>query len=231
MGRPVAPTLLSVTLFLLPLPLLLGVVPSASCGSHTGAGPQADEYVLSCQDTPGGEAQPVATDESFAAFLKKEAAMLVIKDDGKCARLASPASGAEVSEAGPPTFTLALPAAAERAGARRHLASCPVRSRPGFWRRLGEAVVLERTAHAHCPPFTGENYLLRLTGAGESAAAYTALLSIPSFTPNATIWRQAMKGRVGQTLTVTLERAVFLKGEMVEGPFAPSEPMVLTVVP
>ena len=92
-------------------------------------------------------------------------------------------------------------------------------------------MVIERTAQAHCAPFTGENYLFRLTREGEVAPLYTAMLSVGTFTPDSPIWNRVMQGRGGQMLTVTLERAVFLMGDIVEGPFAPTEIITLTVGP
>jgi hypothetical protein len=83
-------------------------------------------------------------------------------------------------------------------------------------------------AHAHCPTFTGENYLFELKDA-EGNALYTALLSVTGFTPNAETWKKAMAGQAGKDVTVTLKRARFTRGEVVEGPFVRAAPYRFTV--
>jgi hypothetical protein len=89
---------------------------------------------------------------------------------------------------------------------------CPPR-RPRWWQRLAPI----GTAHAHCPGVTGDNYLVRLTAA--DGPVYTALLSVPSFTPGAERWRAALTGRKGQTLNLTLLRAGLQGGRVTIGPF------------
>ena len=67
--------------------------------------------------------------------------------------------------------------------------------------------------------------------AGETAAVYSAMLSLTSFTPDATIWKKAMAGRQGQTLTLTIERAVFFRGDINQGPYLQPLPYPFVVGP
>jgi hypothetical protein len=185
----------------------------AACSGHQhGDGPQADEYVEDC----GGAARTFASDESFVALINREAAGGFVVDDARAARLSSPAAGSALSVTMPPTFLLDVTAA-------RPLRRPP----PTLWQRLSPI----GTAHAHCPGVTGENYLLRLSRQGDAAPVFTAMLSVRRYTPNAERWRRALAGRAGQTLTLTLARAVFSRGAIVEGPFVTSTPVTFTVAP
>jgi hypothetical protein len=211
--------------------LLIAIVPAGACRSHGHDGPQADEYIVDCESAPDGGAS--ASDENFASFVNKEAAGAVTKDDAKSPHLGAPAATVPLSKTAPPMFVITVPpVGAARVGDLRYLAACPIgRREAGPWQRLRELVALEGTAQAHCGAFTGVNYLFRLNRAGETAAVYTAVLSVDSFKPDAAIWSKAMQGRAGQVLTLTLERAVFLMGEITDGPFAPTETITLTVEP
>jgi hypothetical protein len=44
------------------------------------------------------------------------------------------------------------------------------------------------------------------------------MLSVTSLTPDAVKWQKAMSGHNGQTVAVVVERAVFFKGDVSEGP-------------
>jgi hypothetical protein len=71
--------------------------------------------------------------------------------------------------------------------------------------------------------------LVRVTPAGSTRPAYTALVSVPSFTPGADRWRTAMAGRKGQTLNVTVLRAGLQGGRVTIGPFTTGQPASFTV--
>jgi hypothetical protein len=116
-------------------------------------------------------------------------------------------------------------------------ASADVRASPfldalqPFWRRVLRAFVLEGVAEAHCGAFTGTNYLLRLSHAGEAAPVYMSVLSVNSYTPDGAIWNQKLGAHRGQTLQLTIERAVFFRGDIMEGPFVQPQPYTVTVTP
>jgi hypothetical protein len=74
-------------------------------------------------------------------------------------------------------------------------------------------------AQAHCGAISGINYYFKVLPAGGGTPLYSAMLSVTTFTPNATKWRTAMAGRSGQTVTVVLEGANLVKGEILDGPF------------
>jgi len=95
--------------------------------------------------------------------------------------------------------------------------------------RLGSLV--EGTAAAHCGALTGENYVFQLVRAGEGRPVYTALLSVTSFSPDPALWRQALAGRNGQMLSVVIQRAVFFRGDISEGPFVQPTPETFRVAP
>lgn len=208
--------------------LVAGLALISACHGHSEEGPQADEYLYDCESDAGAPgAMNYATDENFALFVNKEAANAVVKDDARAARLTSPAPGTTLSAATPPTFSFQVMAAAPAApGARRWARACP---RPSRWQRLWSAISFEGTAWAHCGAVSGDNYLLRVTDGG--AAVYTALLSVTSFTPKAEVWSKALSGRAGHTVTVTVERATLLRGDITQGPFAPTNPPTFMVGP
>jgi len=93
------------------------------------------------------------------------------------------------------------------------------------------ADLLEGTAEAHCGAFSGENYLLRIRRTGDSTPLYRVLLSVTSLQPDPAIWRRALSGRNGQTVSVTIERAIFLGGSISEGPYVQSQPYSFLVGP
>ena len=75
-------------------------------------------------------------------------------------------------------------------------------------------------AQAHCGAISGTNYYLKVLPPGGTTPIYSAMLSVTSFTPDSAKWQKAMSGRNGQTVTVVIERAVFLKGDMNDGPYS-----------
>jgi hypothetical protein len=211
--RPVSPRAL--------ITLAAAALALAGCpgdGNEEEAG--ADEYFYSCTGAPAG-VTVFATDESYREIVDKESAGAVVTNDAEAATLMAPAPGGTLSAAAPPTFTLRTPGAALVPPGP---GGCPAaRPRP-WWRWLAPI----GTAYAHCPGVTGDNYLLRLTRAGERRPIYSALLSVTSFTPGAEPWRKALAGRKGQTLTLTILRAGLAGGRVTIGPFASSQPASFT---
>jgi hypothetical protein len=209
--------------------LLLLVLPGAchSSGS-TDAEANADDYFYDCEDAKKPASLNVfATDEAYRTFLDKIAATGVMKDDNQAPKLSSPMADATLSLAAPPTFTfssgmaLRLPATPARPSVHR-------RSR---WAWVKDLFSLEGTAWAHCPNVTGSLYLLQLTPVGDTHAAYTALSSVTSFTPNADVWKAKLGGQSGKKVTLTLARGVFSMGEIQLGPFVASQDVSFTVGP
>ena len=191
---------------------------------HEEEGPQADEYVVDCETADGGFA---ASDEDFAAVVNAEAAGSVMTTPADALPvLTLPATGATLSVAAPPTFSITTTTAAA-AGARGATMACRApaaakRKRPSRFGRVVNAIkrelVLERTAEAHCPATSGDKYLLRLqTSSG--AAVFTAMLSVTTYTPDAAKWSAKLASHEGQTLTLTLMRATFSGEAIAAGPF------------
>lgn len=214
----------------LSLPLLLSLA-ALGCSSDDPKTLTPDEYVLDCESVTGGAA--FASDENWDAFINAEAANKVVKDACLAPDISAAASLATLDPDAPPTISfaampaactaaLAVPAAAARA--------CRVvRRSPSFADRLVSLV--EGTAQAHCGAFTGENYVVRLEHAGETRPVYLALLSVTSYTPDAAIWKRVLDSRRGQTLALTIERGVFFRGDISEGPFVQPTPISVTVKP
>jgi hypothetical protein len=195
----------------------------AACGKDAPTVPQPNEYIFDCENL-APDAGTFASDENWDAFVNAEAAKRVMTDAAKAPVLTAPASGTMLSAAGPPTFTFSpTPSSARRGGP-----GCPAhrRAAPSLLARL-----IEGTAEAHCGAFTGENYVFRLSRAGESQPVYLAVLSVTSFTPNADQWKVALAGRTGQTLTMTIERAVFFKGDISDGPYLQPTPWSFGIGP
>jgi hypothetical protein len=196
------------------------LAPLAGCPDEDGEASGADEYFYDCETAPAG-VTVYATDESFRAIVDKESARSVTVNDAEAATVVSPAPGATLSAGTPPTFMLRTPTAALVPPGP---GGCPSR-RPRWWQRLSPVGV----AHAHCPGVTGDNMLVRLTPAGATTPAYTALVSVTSFTPSAERWRAAMGRRKGQTVTLTILRAGLAGGRVTIGPFVPSQTTSFTV--
>lgn len=204
---------------------------TAACHHHhhgPAGGPRADEYFHDCDQAPDG-LRTFATDESFAEMINKEAAGGVVRDDAQAAHLAAPPAGSVLSASVPPTFTLRVGTMAAAPATGRPARACAARRprAPGILTALAPI----GTAHAHCAPVNGENFLLRVTAEGDSAPLYAAQLSVTSFTPGAEAWRRALGGVAGRTVTVTVLRAIYGKGTITNGPFAATTPARFTVGP
>ncbi|HEY0712514.1 MAG TPA: hypothetical protein VGF45_07565, partial [Polyangia bacterium] len=85
-------------------------------------------------------------------------------------------------------------------------------------------------AYAHCPAVEGANYVLRVKAA-DGTSLYTALIARTTFKPSDALWKKAVGSRGGQTVSVSLQRAIFLKGNIVEGPFESRQPFAFTIQP
>lgn len=198
-----------------------------SCHGHSDEGPRADEYFYDCEAAPAGLAT-FATDESFALFVNKEAAGALVTNDGLAPVLTVPVVGTTLTAGTPPKFSFdprrEQATAPSRGGGGRFVRAC---RRPSRWDRIAGFFTFEGVAHAHCGAVTGENYLFRVTDG--TAQVYTAVLSVTSFTPHATVWQKALGGRVGRTLTITIARAVLVKGKIDEGPYVPTMPPTFVV--
>ena len=155
----------------------------ASCREHGEVG-DANEYVVARKsDMPAGV--PFASDENYRKFIEADAASKVeVRDDR--ALVVDPATGdAQRGDAAdlhlPPgddgRADGARPPLARAAGRRRRAGAEGPRPPPGLHR---------------------QNYFLRLTNAADPKDhAYTAVLSVMSYTPDAAIWSKAMSGRSG----------------------------------
>ncbi len=188
-----------------------------ACHDHAHGGPSADEFVYDCENKPAGEVA-FASDESFRAFVDREAGAGFVPDDARAPRLTSPAPGAMLSATTPPRVSFQAAQAARGAPDRSLLRPVP-RSR---WARVRAWLSPVGTAYAHCPAVNGDNFLLRFSDAESGAPAYTAVLSVTSFTPDATKWKKAMQARQGKSLKLTLARATFMGGRITVGPFVPT---------
>jgi hypothetical protein len=204
---------------------------SLGCSNHDRTS-TADEYIVDCaaNDTQ------FASDENYVKMIEAEAARRVVADPCKSPELLSPVdSSIRLSPGAPPTFIfnpIHTCAAANRSS--NPVQGCSMKKNPApAWLsalKFG-ASLLEGTAEAHCGAMSGENYLLRVTRTGDSTPLYTAMLSVTSFTPDAGIWRRALSGRTGQTVSVTILRSVFLRGSINEGPYVQPQPYSFTIGP
>jgi hypothetical protein len=211
------------------LPPALALVLLAACHEHAEKPAEVDEIVISCEARQGDE--PFASDESWITFVEAEAAGRVVKDDCKAPVLTTPAPGGTLDRTTPPLFTFTATQAA--CGQARAPGGAGFRAPPrrlSFWQRLGRELGPINVAHAHCPAVMGPNYVFAIKTA-DGQPVYTALLSRLSFTPKADIWSKAVGSRGGQMLKVSIERALFVKGSIMEGPFVQQQPFTLTVAP
>jgi len=204
---------------------LLCAVCSAMCACSSGGSQQeaaADEYIVDCTGTDAGTG--VTSDENLAAFINAEASGKVKSDPCKSPAITSPASSAKLSATTPPSVSFEDQVNAACATTpirpRTDLRKVP-RQQPAY-SRVVEALLARASgeAQAHCAAFTGTNYYFKVLPAGGSTLIYSAMLSVTSFTPDPAKWQKAMSGRSGQTVTVVIERAVFFKGDITEGPFS-----------
>jgi hypothetical protein len=203
------------------------VLASLGC-SNQGGTSRADEYIFDCT----ADAKQFASDENYVKMIEAEAARRVVADTCKSPELFSPDQSVRLSPAAPPTFIFnpLHTCAAQRFP--NPVRGCAIKIRPAWLNALKfGANLLEGTAEAACGPMTGENYLLRVTRRGDSTALYTAMLSVASFSPNAVIWRRALAGSTNQSVSVTILRAVFLRGSINEGPYVQPQPYSFTVGP
>jgi hypothetical protein len=194
---------------------------ACSSGNSTDEGPQADEYFVDCAGTDAGTG--VTSDENFAAFINAEASNRVKNERCNSPELTSPATSDKLSVQTPPSIVfndVPLSCAAAPIRPRTGFRRVP-RQQPGYSRVI-EAVLARMTtdAQAHCGAISGTNYYFKVLPQGSTTPLYTAMLSVTQFTPDAAKWQKAMSGRNGQTVTVVIERAIFLKGDINQGPFA-----------
>jgi len=215
-----------------PVSLVLALIAAASCsGSDHDGDRQADEYITACEQAQPG--MPSASDETYRAFIEAEAAGQVKVDDARAPALTEPASRLlRTSQAPDFAFTVPSIKASAPYPARAAVIACRAGGRPGIVRRWWNRLSWEGTAFAHCPAFSGENYLFRLFDPRHpERVAYEAVLSVTKFSPDFAIWRKKMDGRIGQDLTLTLMRAVFSQGRITEGPFVRSVPSTFVFSP
>jgi hypothetical protein len=104
-------------------------------------------------------------------------------------------------------------------------------TRRSRWAWLKNALSIEGTAWAHCPNVSGSLYLVQLTGEGKTDAAYTALASVPSFTPSKEAWKTKLQPLSGKKVTLTLARGIFSMGHLELGPFVATKDISFTVGP
>ena len=212
-------------------PALLALVLSA-CGSKTSGVSGADEYIVNCE---GADAGAVTSDEDYTKFIEADSAGTVVPDACRSPLLSAPAPGTKLDPAQPPVFTFSAvhPTCAlhRERGMRFGCLQRPP-GQPGWSSALESALALViKPAEAHCAAITGENYLFRLAHAGETAAVYSAMLSLTSFTPDPAVWKKAIAGRQGQTLALTIERAIFFRGDINQGPYLQPQPYLFVVGP
>jgi hypothetical protein len=192
----------------------------AVCACSSGSGTQqeaaADEYIVDCTGTDAGSG--VTSDENLAAFINAEASNKVVINDPCSPELTSPAAGQTLSAQTPRLISFtdthsSCPTAPipPRTGLRK-----VPRQQPGYSRVIEAllARVVSSDAQAHCGAITGINYYFKVLPQGGTTPLYTAMLSVTSFTPDAAKWQKAMAGRNGQTVTIVIERANFLKGDI-----------------
>ncbi|HJZ88943.1 MAG TPA: hypothetical protein VKN99_27410 [Polyangia bacterium] len=211
--------------------LVLLAVNLAACGDDSSAGPPPpDEYIVNCDSA--ADAGTFTSDENYSAFVNAEAAHRVLADPCKSPQLATPTPGSTLDRSTPPMIAFANkgPTCQLRLAQPVLMAACRLHQAP-LWRKLVRAFLLEGVAEAHCGAFSGENYLLRLLHAGEAKPVYMAMLSVTSFTPDPIIWQKAMRSRNGQTLTMTIERALFFRGDIMDGPYIQPQPYSFQVAP
>jgi hypothetical protein len=190
-----------------------------SCSSSNPADePTADEFFVDCTGTDAGDG--VTSDENLAAFINAEAAGKVTDGNCKAPQLTAPAAGTTLSVQTPPGFkfndsSCATTPIRPRTGLRKVPRQQPVYS------RAMEALLarVSGEAQAHCGAISGTNYYLKVMPQSGTTPLYTAMLSVRSFIPDAAKWQKALSGRNGQTVSIVIEGASFLKGDINQGPF------------
>lgn len=202
-----------------------------SCDSHSSpAG--VDEIVNSCDAVAMGE--PFASDESWAKIIEAEAAGKLMMDDCKSPVLMTPAPGTVLDRNSAPmvSFAPTQPACGQASlpRGRGRTSACARSGSPGQWERVWRWLSPIGVAEAHCPAVDGPNYLFRIADA-QDKTIYSAVLSVTGFKPKDELWRNAMGSRAGQTVRVTVQRAIFSRGGIIEGPFIQKMPATLTIAP
>lgn len=180
---------------------------------------EPDEYFYDCESAPGG-VSTYATDESFVELMNKQAATGVTVDATQGAVLLAPSASEPWSLETPPEISFSVgPLAA-------HLRRQPNLGAPRrhFLSNLVSALLFEKTAHAHCGAVTGDNYLVQLRTAAGKRSVYSALLSVTTFTPNESAWRDAVAPFAGQELELVIMRAIYSGGTISNGPWVAGEP-------
>jgi hypothetical protein len=211
---------------------LLSAVAASSCSSKASSVPGADEYIINCDAADGGAT--VTSDENYTRFIEADSAQTVVKDPCLSPLLTAPPAGTKLDPSQPPVFTFSPthPTCALHRDSGTRFGRLLRQEQPGWSRALESSLALVvKNAEAHCGAISGENYLFRLMHAGEKDPVYSALLSVTSFTPDASIWNKAMAGRHGQSLTLTIERAIFLRGDINQGPYVQPQPYSFVVGP
>ena len=213
--------------------LLAMAAVSSSCSSKASSVGGAAEYILSCDIADAGSAT-LTSDENYTRFIEAESAQRVLKDACQSPLLSSPASGARLDPAHAPVFSFSAthPTCALHRETGTRFGRLLPREQPAWSKALESGLSLVvKNAEAHCGAISGENYLFRLVHAGEADPVYSALLSVTSFTPDAAIWQKALGGRQGQTLTLTIERAIFVRSDISQGPWVQPVPYSFVVGP
>ncbi len=211
---------------------LTAVVVLAFLGcSHQDKTSSADEYFVDCSSNPN----QFASDETYVKFIEAEAARRVIAEACKSPELFAPGPGGTLSAGVSPTFIFNPTHSCAARLAPTSGQACAMKKAPHspVWLsglKFGASLLIG-TAEAHCPAVTGENYLFRVTRTGDSTPLYTAVLSVTSFSPDPGIWRRALSGRNGQMVSVTIQRAIFFRGSINEGPYVQPQPYSFTIGP
>ena len=173
----------------------------AACGGHSHTSAGPDEYVIDCETLPDAGSGGSFASDESYDAFVNAAAAGKVTMDAARAPHITSPSGT-ISAVTPPSIT--------------------------FTPTGGSAKPL---VLPHCGAFSGENYLLELVKAGDADPVYMSLLSVTSYTPDAEIWKKALSGRSGQTLTLTIQRAIFLRGDIMEGPYVQPTGVSLQVGP
>lgn len=172
-----------------------------------------------------GETPPIVEEESvvYQGSITDEAlrSMLGVPpqvDETHAAALVSPAAGATMSAAMPPTFTWSAPQA-----------MAPAQARPSMWARA-RAAIAEPQALAHGTPYSGAAYLLSIVSSS-GTPLMTAITPETSFTPTAATWEPV--ANAGGDVRVYLLTARYEQNAVVGGgPFTRAAgPMTMTVGP
>lgn len=191
----------------------------AACHDHEKS-QGVDEYIKDCESA--GSNEPFAGDEAYAAVVDALAAGKLTAIDQRAPNLSGPVG--TLSRTTPPAFTFNVPELVTDLGPgrtrlRRWGACRP--EPPGFLSRALARLGILGIAHAHCPAFSGENYLLRVFGPDDDVTAaaplYTAFLSVTTFTPDATLWAARMAGAPSR-VKVHIVRATLSQGRGVARP-------------